>query len=301
MAEPADDDSSAETHPAPHAAAAHEEISILVLSGPGVGHFHKVPREGGLIGRDTSVEVSIPDPALAQHHAQLERQKGGGFVLRDLGGRHGVLIDGRRTASRMLADGDRIQLSDETVIRVRYHEGREAELLVSAHEPSLRDPLTGVANRRYLLERLEQELGFSRRHGAPFTLLMLDIDFFKRINDEHGQTVGDQALRTVARALHAAVRVEDVLARYGGDEFTVLSRGYDHREGMQFGERLVKAIRDKTIRTGERSLQVTLSAGVASYHRGEPESHMHLIARAETALFRAKHGGRNQVAVWNGS
>jgi two-component system, cell cycle response regulator len=276
-----------------------EDISLFVLSGPSAGQYLRLPKDGGTIGREKSeVDVVIDDPGLSRKHARFERRGPSTFVICDLESRYGIYMDGKRIIEHPVYDGNRLQLSGETVVRVRYQDPKETELFDRLHQASTRDPLTGVTSRRHFLERLDQELGYARRHGTPVTLLLIDLDHFKRINDEHGTGVGDEVLRSVGRLLSGAVRIEDVLARYGGDELAVLSRGYDSQGGEQFAERLRKALRDKPVRAGDLSFQLTLSVGIATFHRGNVEGSMQLIARADAALYRAKHLGRDQIATW---
>lgn len=287
-----------ETEAAPLPLLSREDLSFLVLSGPSAGQYRRLPRDGGTIGRDPELALSVQDPGVSRHHARLEREAGGRYSIRDLDSRYGVYVEGERITRKVLADGDRIQLSADTVIRVRYQDARETEILERLQEAVVRDALTGVYNRRYFVERFEQEFGFARRHGAPLTMLMIDIDFFKEINDTRGHQVGDLVLRGVGRSLHAAVRVEDLVARYGGDEFVILSRGHDAGDGEAFGQRLLRTVRERPVRIGPEPFPVTLSIGIATYHRGDPEGMMQLIARADSALYEAKRRGRNQVAVW---
>jgi diguanylate cyclase (GGDEF)-like protein len=293
-----DDDSTAESVVPPMLLPIRADISLLVLSGPAAGQFHKLPLTGGFIGRELDTQVPISDPGVSRRHAQIVRDEKGVFVIVDLESRYGVYIEGEKVERKPLADGDRIQVSADTVIRVRYQDTKETEILDRLQEAVRRDPLTGVANRRYLLERLEQEFAFARRHTTPLAVLMIDVDFFKRINDTRGHQTGDKVLRSVGRALHQAVRAEDLVARYGGDEFVVVARGYDEIEGERFAERLVRSIRDNAIEVETETYPVTLSIGVSAYHRGDPENLMQLIARADASLYRAKAQGRNQVSVW---
>jgi diguanylate cyclase (GGDEF)-like protein len=279
--------------------AEREDLALIVLSGPAAGQYHRVPKDGATIGRDEQAnEICIADPGLSRQHAKIEREKPTRFKVRDLDSRYGIYLDGQKISEHVLSDGDRLQLSGETVIRIRYQEPKESELLDRAQLAAIRDALTGTSNRRHFLERLDQELGYARRHSTPVTLLLIDIDHFRRVNDEHGKNTGDEVLRAVGRLFAGAVRIEDVLARYGGDELAILSRGYDGEGGVRFGERLRKVLRDKPLRAGEHSFQLSVSIGVACFHRGNVENAMQLIARADAALHRAKHLGRDRVQVW---
>lgn len=165
------------------------------------------------------------------------------------------------------------------------------------------DVLTGWYNRRYLQVRLQEELARARRHGTPLTCLMLDIDHFKRVNDEYGHAAGDEVLRELARQIDGLIRATDVAARYGGEEFVILLPDTDAASGQMLAERIRLAIADEPFRVADRvSLPVSVSIGVASTRPRRQDDDFKtageaLIARADVALYRAKSGGRNRVVI----
>src|SRR5688572_6108326 len=276
-----------------------DDASVLVLSGPLSGQFYKIPRNGGVIGRDPDVEIRLLDPGISRRHAEILRTEEGHYILRDLESRYGVYVEGEKiTGPQRVSDGDRLQLSGETVLRLRYQDPKETEIIEKIQEAVTRDALTSVSNRRYFIERLEQEFAYARRHRAPLGIMMIDVDFFKRVNDEHGHAVGDEVLRTVGRTLHDAVRTEDLVARYGGDEFIVLSRGATKDDVAKFADRLRTTMRDRVIRSHGEQFRLTLSIGIACFENNDPVTMMELIARADSALYAAKRQGRDRVASW---
>jgi diguanylate cyclase (GGDEF)-like protein len=165
------------------------------------------------------------------------------------------------------------------------------------------DVLTGWRNRRYLQNRLREELARCRRERSALTCLMIDVDHFKLINDLHGHLAGDEVLRQIARRIEGAIRGSDVAARYGGEEFVILLPGTDHDAGAALAERIRRAVAGKAFETASSAepLSVTVSIGVAEHRAGgETEDHgvagLRLLARADVALYEAKAGGRNRVA-----
>jgi diguanylate cyclase (GGDEF)-like protein len=165
-------------------------------------------------------------------------------------------------------------------------------------ESALRDPLTRLYNKRYFDDRLDAELRFARRHGTSLALLLIDVDHFKRVNDQRGHLAGDAVLSEIAKTLSAAVRNEDVVARYGGEELVVLSRAIGDDGAHNLAERLrktVEALRTKV--EEEPPVRVTISIGVAVYPTIEVGSATQLTAAADRALYAAKDGGRNRVSV----
>jgi len=171
-------------------------------------------------------------------------------------------------------------------------------LQVALQELAVRDSLTGMYNRRYLDETLEREVSRARREGNPLSLVMLDIDHFKRVNDTYGHQVGDEALRMLANTLLADIRMEDVACRYGGEEFLVLLPNMPLETAMQRAEAWRGAIEGQSVTLGNFPITITISLGVAAYpeHGKTPDD---LTRCADQALYRAKHGGRNQICVYS--
>jgi len=162
-------------------------------------------------------------------------------------------------------------------------------------EQTIRDPLTGLFNRRYLEESLVRELARCQRRGLSFSVLMLDVDHFKRFNDTHGHPGGDALLAALGKLLQTQVRAEDIACRYGGEEFTVLLPEAGAEQARQRAEQLLQAIRALRVEhMGHELPAVTASIGIAVAGRDGAE---HLLQRADQALYRAKQEGRDRVVV----
>jgi diguanylate cyclase (GGDEF)-like protein len=162
-----------------------------------------------------------------------------------------------------------------------------------AHAAAI-DPVSGVFNRRYLQVRLGEELQRSRRHEIPLALLLIDIDDFKIVNDSYGHLAGDLVLRDVAEILRRSVRVFDVCARFGGEEFVIIMPGSTADSAMRIAERIRERI--ELYRPADRllaSLRITVSIGLAVSEPGTTVSQ--LLARADAALYAAKHAGKNRI------
>ncbi|HBR58200.1 MAG TPA: hypothetical protein DEA22_12155 [Blastocatellia bacterium] len=161
---------------------------------------------------------------------------------------------------------------------------------------SLTDPLTGLLNRRYLEERLSEEISRARRRRSEICLLMIDVDYFKSYNDSFGHTAGDTALRLVANALKESLRAADVAARYGGEEFSILLPQTSVEEAVIIADRIRMSV--EKIAFPKR--KVTISIGIAGYLPAfeEPKD---WIAAADLALYEAKGLGRNRVCVYDSS
>lgn len=175
----------------------------------------------------------------------------------------------------------------------------EAQRYEELRHLATRDPLTGAHNRRSLFESAEQELARHRRSGEPLTLMILDLDHFKQVNDDHGHLAGDQVLREVKSTIEHLLRLPDILARYGGEEFCVLAPATDAAGGAVLAERVRSGIERLSITLAGRSLQpVTASIGLACLATGESDAGIdELLARADAALYQAKRAGRNRVVA----
>jgi len=157
------------------------------------------------------------------------------------------------------------------------------------------DPLTGVVNRRYLEELARKEVDRAQRHHRPLAAAMLDADHFKRINDSHGHHAGDEVLRAIADRCRRTLRTNDVLGRYGGEEFVVLFPETNLAEARIVAERLRAAIADEPVTVGGSTLPVTVSLGVAAL---TPEMDLQrLLHTADGAMYAAKQAGRNLVCT----
>ena len=159
-----------------------------------------------------------------------------------------------------------------------------------------RDALTGVFNRRYMVEALERELAQAQRQGLPLSLMLMDIDHFKRVNDTHGHQVGDEVLRGAAAMLTGHVRTGDVVCRYGGEEFLLLLPGMPEAQAVERAERCRRELSERAILVGEAEVRVTLSIGVATFPV-HGDSGDDLIECADRALYDAKRQGRDRVVV----
>jgi diguanylate cyclase (GGDEF)-like protein len=175
---------------------------------------------------------------------------------------------------------------------------RNALLYREALESALRDPLTGVANRAALDAALKRELSLSQRHKLPLSVLLMDIDKFKNINDTHGHAVGDAVLQTLTQGVNACIRVSDVHARYGGEEFVVVLPGTDRNGALLLASRIrrhVEALRCEIPGARTAALRFTVSVGVAAFDGQEDSAS--LVHRADLAMYAAKQLGGNQVSI----
>jgi diguanylate cyclase (GGDEF)-like protein len=171
------------------------------------------------------------------------------------------------------------------------------ETLAALAAQSERDSLTGIYNRRKLGEVLDNEILRARRYQQKLSVMMFDIDHFKRVNDTHGHLVGDDAIRHVAKSAVSTLRATDFVARYGGEEFVALLPGVEIDGATIAAERLREAARKPFATLAEAPLSVTISIGVTSARPDTPDAKA-LLTEADQALYASKQGGRNRVTVF---
>jgi diguanylate cyclase (GGDEF)-like protein len=157
------------------------------------------------------------------------------------------------------------------------------------------DPLTGLANYRYFSRALEQELERTERSAQPTTLIMLDIDHFKRVNDQWGHEIGNQALIHIAKLTRQTVRRLDIPCRYGGEEFAIILPNTNLQASIPVAERLRQTIAETPLTLGDKKLHMTASLGIDTYRIGEKATPKELVQRVDHYLYQAKQEGRNLV------
>jgi diguanylate cyclase (GGDEF)-like protein len=271
---------------------------LVVVAGARLGEIF--PIEGELIiGRDAEAQLRLADDeGISRRHARVV-PTGESALIADLGSANGVYVDGQKVTERLLVDGQKIKVGQTTVLKFTRYDSVEEQAQRQLLESALRDGTTHAFNRRYFLQRLSGEVRFADRHQQKLALLIIDLDRFKELNDTHGHHRGDEALCKLVDLLGNALRSEDVLARFGGEEFAVLARGIPESGALQLAERLRKLVEAADLGPAGKPLRCTVSIGVAvfPFNGAKVESATEqLIERADAALYRAKQAGRNQVS-----
>lgn len=271
--------------------------TLTLLSEPGAGSLYVLDQDEFVVGRAPEVDLSIHDIGLSRAHARFVRS-GRQYFVEDLKSTNGTCVDGELiTTSTLLAAGARIQLGRSTVLRFALQDHLEQQAARRVYEQSIRDPLTGVYNRRYLEERLSHEFIFAERHQTELAVILFDVDHFKRINDTLGHQAGDEMLQALGELLKDGALAEDVVARYGGEEFVLVGPGLGLPEAKRRAEAIRSALEATRLPAKDGCYAATLSAGVACLGEGRYESVHALMAAADRALYQAKSAGRNRVVA----
>ncbi|HXI58614.1 MAG TPA: diguanylate cyclase [Polyangia bacterium] len=269
----------------------------MVLAGTAVGEMYKIETEQTIIGRGQKAQIRLMDDGISREHAQLVIQ-GDRVMLEDLGSTNGTYCNGLKVDRKELVDGDKILVGSTTILKFTYHDNLDEIFQKQMYESALRDGLTRAFNKKYFTDRLESEFTFSTRHSAPLSLLLFDIDHFKKVNDTHGHQAGDYVLSELSNLMAGSLRVEDVFARYGGEEFGVICRGADSAQGQIVGERMRRAVEGMPFLYEGKRIPVTISLGLATLPDPSIKDANQLISAADTALYKSKNGGRNRLSLY---
>lgn len=280
----------------PVAAGDDRKGTVTFLGGARSGTL--IPIEGELVlGRTEESTMAIDDDSLSRRHARLFTLMGN-YYITDLESTNGTFVDGEKIGEPVaLKDGARIQLGLSTVLRFALTDPAVVEEAKRLYEATVRDRLTGAYNRHFLDERLKSEWSHATRHDARLSVLFVDADHFKKVNDTYGHAGGDAVLKALSATLGKAIRGEDVVARYGGEEFVILVRGAGPDAVAQVAERVRAEVASKPIAHEGKEIAVTVSIGTATHEAGKFESADALVAAADAALYKAKESGRNRVVA----
>lgn len=278
----------------PEAAGARACLVQVYPPGPGLGAVHRLGARAIVIGRDPGCDLWLNDPAVSRRHARVF-PAGDNFSVSDLASTNGTQVNGRAVSSaQKLRSGDDVRVG-EAILRFLEGGDVDARCYEELYRLTVTDGLTGLHNKRYLMESLERETGRLRRYGRPVSLLLVDADHFKEVNDRLGHLGGDATLQRLARLLEACVRGEDLVARFGGEEFAVVLPETGHEGAMQAAERLRRHVESWEFSYQDTAYRVTVSVGVASAVGSDAPSPEALVAAADEKLYEAKGSGRNRV------
>ena len=273
-----------------------DKAYLIVLAGSNVGEMYRIEGTETVIGRATGATIRLNDDGISRRHARVV-QTAAGVMIEDLHSANGTLVNGEPVGHHPLHDGDKIRLGSTTILKFTYHDHLDESFQQQMYDAALRDGLTKAFNKKYFLDRLDTEIAYARRHAAVLSLLILDVDHFKKINDAHGHLAGDYVLTKLARLAQGTVRTEDVFARYGGEEFAIICRAVSLANAGTLGERIRVLIETTTFEFDHHRIPVTVSVGVAAHPDLPVETPAQLIAAADEALYEAKRSGRNRVLL----
>ena len=274
-----------------------ERVPVLVvLHGEEIGRRYLINQDVLVIGRrpDRADLVVLGDRRVSSRHVRLERI-GDHFQLSDLGSLNGTTVNGRRIADAWkLLDGDRI-LVGNTVLKFTYQDELEEHFHVHVERMMNIDDLTGLVVKRSFDQRCDWAIDAARRETRSMTVLMMDMDGLKRINDTHGHQVGAETIARVGMLLGEIVNPRGCVTRFGGDEFTAFLSPCARHEGLDLAETIRAAVEVERIEVEGVRARPTISIGLSTFPE-DGTTRAELVRKADAALYRAKGKGRNCVS-----
>src|SRR5436190_24015712 len=265
-------------------------------------------REQVTLGRALDADIRVNDPRASRLHARISTEHNQEtaetrYRLSDLGSTNGTLLNGKQIESAFLQDGDKFEIGEQ-LIRFEMLDEIDREFQQRIHRLLVHDELTGLLTGKSFFSELRREAARAEAEDMPFCVLMMDIDYFKEVNDTYGHLVGSETLEDVGMVIKKSLRAGDVGARFGGEEFAAFLLDADYSQGMIAAERVRTAIEKHEFpavrRQGAEPIKthhIAISIGVASYPE-DGRDPIQLVELADSALYRAKRNGRNQVCAY---
>ncbi|MGB5697781.1 MAG: GGDEF domain-containing protein [Polyangiales bacterium] len=278
----------------PHVPIGAGEDCLVVIYAPASNQLGKrfaLVHGAVSIGRGGENDVVLMSDSVSRRHARIEQRAGGYYVV-DTHSTNGTYVNDQLVHDHRLRRGDQVKVGD-TILKFLSGADLESQYHETIYRMTITDGLMGIHNKRYLVEQLDRELSRAKRHGRPLTLMIFDIDYFKRVNDEFGHLAGDHVLKEVAQLAQSRLRPDDVIARYGGEEVAIILPETDLAGGIRIAEELRKIIAVGSFVFEDEDIDVTISCGVAEL---DPAWRAYDFVRAaDEQLYEAKRTGRNRV------
>jgi two-component system, cell cycle response regulator len=268
---------------------------LVVFYGKNIGHRHELDKSEVIIGRSDSANLQVDQESVSRQHCKI-LTLAGRSSLSDLGSTNGTFVNDDRIDTRELRDGDLLRIG-QTIFKYLSGSNIETKYHEEIYRLTTIDGLTQAYNKRYFLETLEREVNRATRYGRVLSLVLFDIDHFKKINDSFGHLAGDYVLRELAVVVNGNLRREDVFARYGGEEFAIILPEIDHEGSKIVCEKVRRKIELHLFKFGADHIPVTTSFGIRTLGPSEKIDTTRVIAEADAKLYEAKQGGRNRVCA----
>lgn len=274
--------------------------SLVILQGNEIGAQFNIRRNDLTIGRSSSADIMIKDKKISRSHANIKviyspEKKKNIYHLFDLGSTNHVYVNGKQIQDHLLEDGDKIQIGD-TILKFAIQDKIEAKFHIDIQRKIEYDDLTALLTQKSFKAAVSWELENSRDRSHKFSLLMMDIDDFKQVNDTYGHLTGSFILKEIGKIIKNNIRQFDISARYGGEEFIACLPDANKHEAFHLAERLRKAIALHVFTDKNKEVKVTVSIGISQF----PDDGLaldELVKIADDMLYRAKRDGKNRVYI----
>jgi diguanylate cyclase (GGDEF)-like protein len=282
---------------APHPRPEVRRPYLMVIAGSQIGELHKLARTRTNIGRSPDTDLRLDEPGVSREHVEI-LVEGGRVTVRDLGSTNGTLCNGERFEKREVGDGDKLSIGTSTFLVFTHNDGIELPYQRGRAHAALHDGATEALRRQLFLDRLSQEISFSRRHGAPLALLLWEIDGYAALEDRLGPSATRVLLGDAVRDVRPTLNEDDVLAAFGPGRFAVACPETSLEDARTRAEHLRAALADAELEPAGADVRLTASVAVVPSAAGTervPVAAAALVRAAEAALARAIAAGGNRV------
>jgi diguanylate cyclase (GGDEF)-like protein len=271
-----------------------KEACLVVIYGSELGKKYNLNAPSLVIGRSSKCDIQIDQESISRNHTKIVNT-GKSILIRDLGSTNGTYVNDEPIDEYVMRDGDLIKIG-RTIFKFLTGGNIENAYHEEIYRLTTIDGLTQIFNKRYFLETLEREIARSHRYRREMSLVMFDIDHFKKINDSYGHLAGDYVLKHLAQTVKTRIRREDCFARYGGEEFSIVLPEIDGLNSKPFAEKIRQLVEATEFKFENTTMPVTISMGVATMDMDSTDPQA-LIKRADERLYEAKSSGRNCVCA----
>jgi diguanylate cyclase (GGDEF)-like protein len=265
-------------------------------TGPWMGMRHTLGEKPLIVGRGEDCDIRVLDTSVSRRHVRIEKI-GDDFFILDMQSTNGSYVNDKQSLAGEpipMRDGDYLRVGN-CIFRYLASGNVEADYHEEIYRLTIVDALTQIANARYFNEFLEREVLRTVRHARPLSLVLMDIDRFKAVNDQLGHLGGDFTLRELAGSIKKVVRREDLFARYGGEEFALVLIETGKKDALTAAERIRALVEKHSFRFDDKVFNLTVSLGVAECPLDGTATPRELMRRADENLYAAKRAGRNKV------
>jgi diguanylate cyclase (GGDEF)-like protein len=272
--------------------ASGDRACLVVIYGPELGKRAPLSQTTFEIGRSSRSDLPIDQESISRHHARITFD-GGRHMIEDLGSTNGTFVNDINVKRQPLKDGDQVKLG-RSILKYMSGDNIEANYHEEIYRLMTMDALTQTHNRRYFNEALEREYNRSLRYRRALSLILFDIDHFKKINDTYGHVAGDSVLRQLAMVVKPRLRGQDCLARVGGEEFAVLLPEVENPGARIAADKVRAIVEAARFLVDNKEFGCTVSVGLITFDARVTSPQM-LYEMADKNLYAAKNGGRNRV------
>lgn len=288
------------SHPSKHIPASSKDACLVLIypTGPGMGLRFSLANENVIIGRSPSCQIYIDNASVSRQHARIDRDEAGVYLATDLQSTNGTFVNEVPANQTLMKDGDYLKVGN-CIYRFLAGGNIEADYHEVIYNLTIIDALTSCPNKRFFNEFLDREIARSNRHKRPLSVLMIDLDNFKAVNDSMGHLAGDSALKAIATLIRGIIRREELFSRFGGEEFAIILPETKIEKAVFLAEKIRTIVENNTFDFESKKFKITVSIGVATTQGDPPATMDQLIQQSDARLYMAKNSGRNKVVFQN--